>query len=211
MYVCMYIYIYIYIYIHITCRCRTSASGGRRSSPGGRSRSPHPPTRTYMRWHTGVCGQNIPPDERTGWKISFENTESGTGLQFLLLGRMAKAHVKGMFLLQTTVCVDTCRNQHNSAQAISISGHMRRQATSRYYTGVFEIKAHLTCGQCWRVSSRARARGRQREVWEGGRRQEPARPRSRFDEPNPCFSHGLTFTEHLPARAGVFVPSAFLC
>ena len=42
----------------------------------------------------GVCGKNTPPDKKTGWKISFENTESGAGLQFLLLGRMAKAHVQ---------------------------------------------------------------------------------------------------------------------
>ena len=48
---------------------------------------------------TGVCKNNTPPDEKTDWKISSENTESGAGLQFLLLGRMAKARRKGMLFL----------------------------------------------------------------------------------------------------------------
>ena len=52
-------------------------------------------------WCTGVCEKNTPPDKKTGWNISFESTKSGAGLQFLLLGRMAKAHGKGVFLLQT--------------------------------------------------------------------------------------------------------------
>ena len=34
---------------------------------------------------------------------SFENTKSGTGFQFLLLGRMAKAHGKGVIFSQTPV------------------------------------------------------------------------------------------------------------
>ena len=33
--------------------------------------------------------KNTPPDRRTGQKFSFGSTESGAGLQFLLLGRMA--------------------------------------------------------------------------------------------------------------------------
>ena len=48
-------------------------------------------------YHTGVCENNTPPDMKTGWQISFENTEPGTGLQFLLLRRMAKARAKGVF------------------------------------------------------------------------------------------------------------------
>ena len=46
---------------------------------------------------TGVCEKNTPPDGKTGWKISFENTRSWAALQFLLLGRMAKAQVEEMF------------------------------------------------------------------------------------------------------------------
>ena len=41
--------------------------------------------------------KNTPPEKTTGWRISFESARSGAGLQFLLLGRMAKAHVKGVF------------------------------------------------------------------------------------------------------------------
>ena len=43
---------------------------------------------------TGVCEKNTPPEKNTGWKISFENTKSRAGLQFLLVGRMAKARAK---------------------------------------------------------------------------------------------------------------------
>ena len=39
-----------------------------------------------------VSVKNTPPDGES----AFESTESGAGLQFLLLGRMAKAHVKGV-------------------------------------------------------------------------------------------------------------------
>ena len=45
----------------------------------------------------GVCEKNTPLEKKTGWKISSENTKSVAGLQFLLLGRMAKAQVKGVF------------------------------------------------------------------------------------------------------------------
>ena len=61
------------------------------------------PSRQIPGWptiSTGVC-KNTPPDKKTGWKVSFENTESRTGLRFLLLGRMAKAHMKGMFFTDT--------------------------------------------------------------------------------------------------------------
>ena len=44
-----------------------------------------------------VSEKNTSADKKTGWKFSFENLQSGAGLQFLLLGRMAKAHVKGLF------------------------------------------------------------------------------------------------------------------
>ena len=48
--------------------------------------------------------KNTPPDKKAGRKISFEQNESRAGLQFLLLGRMAKAHVKGTIFSQTPVC-----------------------------------------------------------------------------------------------------------
>ena len=59
---------------------------------------------------TCTCSQGIPvsvqqkdpPDKETNCKISFDNTESGAGLQSLLLGRMAKAHVKGVVLFTDT-------------------------------------------------------------------------------------------------------------
>ena len=47
-----------------------------------------------------VCvNKTTPPDEKPGWNISAESTESGAGLQLLLLGRMAEARVKGVFIL----------------------------------------------------------------------------------------------------------------
>ena len=46
---------------------------------------------------------NTPSDEKTGWKITFESTKSVAGLQFLLLGRMAKARRNGLLLSQTPV------------------------------------------------------------------------------------------------------------
>ena len=58
---------------------------------------------------TGVCEKEIPPDKNAGWKISFENTKSGAGLQFRLLGRMAKAPVKGVFLFTDTGIALGCR------------------------------------------------------------------------------------------------------
>ena len=51
---------------------------------------------------TGVCETSTPPDRKTSWEISFENTTSLAGLQFLLLGRMAKAQDKGMLLFTDT-------------------------------------------------------------------------------------------------------------
>ena len=41
------------------------------------------------------------PDKKTLGKISLKNAESWAGLQFLLPGRMAKAHVKGVFFTET--------------------------------------------------------------------------------------------------------------
>ena len=49
----------------------------------------------------GVCEKNTPPDEKTGWKVSFESTKSSAGLQLPLLGRMARARRKGVFFVQT--------------------------------------------------------------------------------------------------------------
>ena len=51
----------------------------------------------------GVCERNYPPDERTRRNISTQNTKSGAGEQFLLLGRDAKVRVKGVFCSQTYV------------------------------------------------------------------------------------------------------------
>ena len=45
----------------------------------------------------GVCEQKH-SSKNTRWDISFQSTKSGAGLQFLLLGRMAKSQVKGMFV-----------------------------------------------------------------------------------------------------------------
>ena len=44
---------------------------------------------------TGVCETAIPPEKKTGWNISLDNTTSGARSQFLLLGRMAKAQLQG--------------------------------------------------------------------------------------------------------------------
>ena len=52
---------------------------------------------------TVVCERNTPPENKTHWNISFQGTKSGAGLQFLLPGHVAKAHVKGVFLSQTPV------------------------------------------------------------------------------------------------------------
>ena len=49
-----------------------------------------------------VNKNNTPPDKKAGWQICFESTKSETGLQFLLLGRMAKARAKGVFLFTDT-------------------------------------------------------------------------------------------------------------
>ena len=46
---------------------------------------------------TGACERNTPPENTTPWNISFQSTKSGAGLQFLQLGRMAKAQAKGVF------------------------------------------------------------------------------------------------------------------
>ena len=52
---------------------------------------------------TGVLtNKNTPPDKTTGWNICFESTKSEAGLQFLLLGCMAKANVKGQLLFTDT-------------------------------------------------------------------------------------------------------------
>ena len=45
---------------------------------------------------------NTPLDKKAGWKIIFQNTKSGAGLQFLLLDRTAKASAKGVFLFIDT-------------------------------------------------------------------------------------------------------------
>ena len=59
--------------------------------------------RVGISWCCQCLWKNNPPDKNTSWAISFENTKSVAGLQFLLLGRMAKAQVKGLCFSQTTV------------------------------------------------------------------------------------------------------------
>ena len=74
MYIYIYIYVYIYIYIH-----------------------------TYIIWcgpasdRTGVRKKKNTPPDKTGWRISFENTKSGAGLQFLPQDPMTKACNKCVF------------------------------------------------------------------------------------------------------------------
>ena len=46
---------------------------------------------------TGVCKRNTPLEKKTPGKIGFQSAKSEAGEQFLLLGRMAKAHLKGAF------------------------------------------------------------------------------------------------------------------
>ena len=108
-YIYLYIYIYIYIYIYTHCYlllcvcslyfCWLCCSYGLRALliPG-------------IAWEcflfpppTGVCEKGTPPDKKAGWVSNFENTESVAGLQFLLLGRMAKARVKVVSFSETPV------------------------------------------------------------------------------------------------------------
>ena len=57
----------------------------------------------YIYIFTGVCEMNTPSDKNTGWKVSFDNIESGAGLQFLPQGCMAKVRVNGKYGLLTPV------------------------------------------------------------------------------------------------------------
>ena len=72
-----------------------------RRAPPSLETSPRRPCAqiSYDPCTTAVCEKNTPLDKKTGWKISFENTKSGAGLQLLLLGRVAKAHGKGVFFV----------------------------------------------------------------------------------------------------------------
>ena len=47
--------------------------------------------------HTGVCEKNTPPEKRTWGKITFKNTESGAGEQFLQPDCSAEACVNREF------------------------------------------------------------------------------------------------------------------
>ena len=47
--------------------------------------------------------KHTPPDKNASQDISFESTKSGAGLQFMLLGRMAKPLSKGVCVSQTPV------------------------------------------------------------------------------------------------------------
>ena len=42
-------------------------------------------------YNTGVCEKHTPPEKKTFWSIGLQNTKSGAGDQFLLLGRRTKA------------------------------------------------------------------------------------------------------------------------
>ena len=54
--------------------------------------------------YTGVCKKTLLRKiMHIGQLISFQSTKSGAGEQFLLLGVMAKASVKGVFCSQTPV------------------------------------------------------------------------------------------------------------
>ena len=44
--------------------------------------------------------KNTPPEKKPWGTISFQNTKSGAGEQFTLLGFRAKAHLKGVFCFQ---------------------------------------------------------------------------------------------------------------
>ena len=68
---------------------------------------------------TVSVNKNTPPDKKTGWEISFENTKTVAGLQFLLPGRMAKAQARALCLFTDTgigagVGVGISRNAHDS-------------------------------------------------------------------------------------------------
>ena len=52
---------------------------------------------------TGVCLKDTPPERRTRRFISFQNTKSGAGEQYLLLCCRAKAHLKGLHFSQAPV------------------------------------------------------------------------------------------------------------
>ena len=100
MYVCMYAYIFIYMPVALEVAWASPRAAG-------------------LSWKTSFEGtiiddttigvtmnvvhmylvpvtedKNTPPDKKTGWITSLENTTSGAGLQLLLLGRMAKARRK---------------------------------------------------------------------------------------------------------------------
>ena len=82
-------------------------------------------------YHTGVSEKNTPPDKRTGWKISFESTKSGAGLQFRFLGRMAKARAKGMISFTDTGSTSPRDRAHRSVtRASSDDGAARKPRSS---------------------------------------------------------------------------------
>ena len=58
---------------------------------------------TWGEYDTGVSEKNTPPGRKTLWKIGFQSTESGAGMQFLPLDCLAKARAKGVFFPQTPV------------------------------------------------------------------------------------------------------------
>ena len=53
--------------------------------------------------YTGVCDKNTPPEKKALAEISFENTNSGAGEEFLLKDCRGDARLKGMFFSQTLV------------------------------------------------------------------------------------------------------------
>ena len=62
-----------------------------------RPRSSPPENQVGSRYNARVCEQNISPERRTQRNISFQNTKSGAGEQFLLQDCRARACAKGVF------------------------------------------------------------------------------------------------------------------
>ena len=52
-------------------------------------------------------GLLCPKEHNTRWTLSFQHTNSGAGLQFMLLGRVAKAHVKGVVSFVMSALIET--------------------------------------------------------------------------------------------------------
>ena len=120
----------------LTCVLRNPRGSG---DLGSRPQRRQPEARGGI---TGVCEKNTPPDKKTGWKISFESTESGAGLQFLLLARMAKAHVKGLIFHRhrydpirlATICCRFCVSHHFPGLLLELLTAPEEPLRTRYWS-----------------------------------------------------------------------------